>query len=83
MPKKVSNLNNPNIVPNPKYSPIKIAKNKIKIHFFKSVFGFFQCCTTVLSYAQAGILTTELPTKNWTLNLLLSFPTKHKTPACV
>ena len=38
---------------------------------------------TVLSYTQAGIITTELPTKNGTLNLLLSCPTKHETPACV
>jgi len=36
---------------------------------------------TVYSYTQAGILTTELPTKNWTSNLPLSCPTKHKTPA--
>ena len=38
---------------------------------------------TVLSYTLAGILTTELPTKNGTSNLPLSCPTKHETPACV
>ncbi|MGQ9820160.1 MAG: hypothetical protein ACUVQ1_09620 [Candidatus Kapaibacteriales bacterium] len=38
---------------------------------------------TVLSYTQAGIFNSELPTKNGTSNLLLSFLTKHKTPACL
>jgi len=32
---------------------------------------------------QAGILTTELPTKNLTLKLPLSCPMKHEPPACV
>jgi len=37
----------------------------------------------VLSYTRAGILTTELPAKNWTSNFALSFATKQETPACV
>jgi hypothetical protein len=35
------------------------------------------------SIRRQGIFTTGLPTKNLTLNLLLSCPTKYKTPACV
>jgi hypothetical protein len=45
--------------------------------------GAGECLLTVLSYTQAGILTTEFPTKDSTLNLPLSCPTKHETPACV
>ncbi|WP_146063288.1 hypothetical protein [Halpernia humi] len=47
------------------------------------VYGFLKLLPTFFSYTQAGILTTELPTKNRTLNLPLSCPTKHETPACV
>ncbi|MET3732723.1 hypothetical protein ABID46_002314 [Moheibacter stercoris] len=58
-----------------------ITNLKLILEFQRKVWKILR--VTVLSYTQAGILTTESPTKNLTLNLPLSCPTKHETPAYV
>ncbi len=66
------------------WSPVKMVYFFcFSVRYFLSGGCLLRLHTTVLSYTQAGILTTELPTKNRTPNLSLSCPTKHETPACV